>query len=166
MKLMPEKNPRDAASTASSNLTRMSLVFVAMAGVIAFYIGTGRVQLNDPVELTTRISQPATWTQAGPVTLDVAVTLANNTEEPLPLEVASQCETFRWFLTDAEQNFVQSQRGEETCVEVPVRGELEGKHTISGNYTLTLDPSRVKPGDYILFLKYWGHETREPVTID
>jgi hypothetical protein len=163
---MSDNNRRDAADKAGSNLTRMSLVFLAMGGVIAFYIGTGRVQLNDPVELTASISQPNTWTETGPLALDVSVTLANNTEEPLPLEVASQCDTFRWFLTDEDQNFVQSQRGEETCVEVPVRGELEGKHTISGNYTLTLDTSRVEPGNYILFLKYWGHELREPITID
>ncbi|MBO6633427.1 hypothetical protein [Parvibaculum sp.] len=163
---MSDNNRRDAADKAGSNLTRMSLVFLAMGGVIAFYIGTGRVQLNDPVELTASISQPNTWTETGPLALDVSVTLANNTEEPLPLEVASQCDTFRWFLTDEDQNFVQSQRGEETCVEVPVRGELEGKHTISGSYTLTLDTSRVEPGNYILFLKYWGHELREPITID
>ncbi len=163
---MSENNPRDAASKAGSNLTRMSLVFLAMGGVIAFYVGTGRVQLNEPVELTASVSQPNTWTEAGPLPLEVGVTLANNTQEPLALETGSQCDIFRWFLTDEDQNFVQSQRGEETCVEVPVRGELEGNHTISGNYTLTLDTSRVKPGDYILFLKYWGHEIREPITID
>jgi len=163
---MSDNNRRDAADKAGSNLTRMSLVVLAVAGVIVFYIGTGRVSLSEPVELTANISQPNTWTETGPLSLDVGVTLANNTEEPLALETSSQCDIFRWFLTDEDQNFVQSQRGEETCVDVPVRGEIEGKHTISGNYTLTLDPSRVKPGDYILFLKYWGHERREPITID
>lgn len=163
---MSENHRRDAADKAGSNLTRMSLVFLAMGGVIVFYVGTGRVQLNDPVELTASISQPNTWTETGPLSLAVGVTLANNTEEPLALETGSQCDIFRWFLTDGDQNFVQSQRNEETCVEVPVRGELEGKHTISGDYTLTLDPSRAKPGDYILFLKYWGYELRENVTID
>lgn len=162
----PHIPPETAAEKARSNLTRMSLVFLAMAGVIAFYIGTGRVQLNEPVELTARIAQPTSWSQTGPLTLDVVVTLANNTDEPLPLEVASQCDIFRWFVTDGDRNFVQSQRNEETCVDVPVRGELEGKHTISGEYSLSLDPARMPRGDYILFLRYWGHEIREPVTID
>ncbi|MEQ8378163.1 hypothetical protein [Parvibaculum sp.] len=163
---MSDNNRRDAAARAGNNLTRISLVFLAVAGVIVFYVGTGRISLSEPVELTANISQPNTWTETGPLSLDVTVTLANNTEEPLALETGSQCDIFRWFLTDEDQNFVQSQRGEETCVEVPVRGELEGNHTISGNYTLPLDTSRVKPGDYILFLKYWGHERREPITID
>jgi hypothetical protein len=32
-------------------------------------------------------------------------------------------------------------------------------------FVLDLDPSRVRPGDYLLFLRYWGHEATEPVTI-
>ncbi|MBX3447349.1 MAG: hypothetical protein KF765_11400 [Parvibaculaceae bacterium] len=162
---MPSRDPNEAALNARSNLIRMSLVFMAMAGVIAFYIGTGRVQLNDPVELTVQVTQPRSWTEAGPLTLAVNVTLANNTGEAMPLEIDSQCKIFRWFLTDRDQNFVQSQRGDEACVDVPMRGELEGKHSISGEYELELDPSRVKPGDYILFMNYWGNERREPVTI-
>ena len=47
-----------------------------------------------------------------------------------------------------------------------MQGNLEAKHNISGEFTLTLDPARVKPGRYILFMRYWGHEHREPVTID
>lgn len=163
---MSGKTPKDAASAASSNLIRMALVVLAMAAVIAYYIGTGRVQLNEPVELTARIAQPATWTAAGPLTLTVGVTLANNRDEPLQLETSSQCNIFRWFLTDDNRDFIQSQRADDACIEVPVRGELEGNHTISGEYTLTLDPARVKPGDYIIFLNYWGHELRQPLTIN
>ena len=161
---MSAKDPNEAAQNARSNLVRMSLVFVAMAGVIAFYVGTGRVQLNEPVELTANVTQPRSWTETGPLTLAVSVTLANNTGEAMPLEIGSQCNIFRWFLTDRDQNFVQSQRGDEACLDVPMRGELEGKHSISGEYTLELDPARVKPGDYILFLNYWGIERLEPIT--
>lgn len=163
---MSVKPPKEAASLASSNLIRMALVVLAMAAVVAYFLGTGRVQLNEPIELTARISQPKTWTEAGPLTLNVGVTLANNREEPLPLETSSQCSIFRWFLTDDDRNFIQSQRGDDACIEVPVRGELEGNHTVSGEYTLTLDPARVKPGQYILFLNYWDHELREKVTIN
>src|SRR5690554_744372 len=163
---MSEKSPKEAAGIASSNLIRMALVVLAMAAVVAYYIGTGRVQLNEPIELTARIAQPATWTDAGPLTLTVGVTLANNQDEPLQLETSSQCNIFRWFLTDDNRDFIQSQRADDACIDVPVRGELEGKHTISGEYTLTLDPARVKPGDYIIFLNYWGHELRQKLTIN
>lgn len=144
----------------------MSLVFMAMAGVIAFYVGTGRVQLNEPVELTATVSQQQKWTESGPLALKVNVTLANNTGEPMPLEAANTCEIFRWFLTDEDRNFVQAQRDEEVCIAVPVRDQLEGKHQVSGEYELALDTSRVKSGRYILFIKYWGNELREPVTLD
>lgn len=164
--MMPPKDPKEAAKNAGSNLVRMSLVFMAMAGVIAFYIGTGRVQLNDPVELTAHVSQQKAWTESGPLALKVNVTLANNTGEPMPLEAANNCEIFRWFLTDEDRNFVQAQREEEVCIAVPVRDQLEGKHQVSGEYDLSLDTSRVKPGRYILFIKYWGNELREPVKID
>jgi hypothetical protein len=163
---MSAKDPNEAAQNARSNLIRMSLVVMAMTGVIAFMIGTGRVQLYDePIELTVQVTQPRSWTEAGPLILAVKTTLANNTGEAMPLEIGSQCNIFRWFLTDRDQNFVQSQRGDEACLDVPMRGELEGKHSISGEYTLELDPARVKPGDYILFMNYWGNERREPITI-
>ncbi|MBC7103464.1 MAG: hypothetical protein H5U13_09645 [Parvibaculum sp.] len=162
---MSMNNPDSAAEKARSNMMRLGLVAVAMAGVIAFYVLTGRVDLNEPVELTACVTQPATWTESGPLTLGVAVTLANNTDEPLPLSLASQCDIFRWFLTDEDQNLVQSQRSDEPCVDLPMQGNLEAKHNISGEFTLTLDPARVKPGRYILFMRYWGHEHREPVTV-
>ena len=163
---MSMSNPDSAAAKARSNMMRLGLVAVAMTSVIAFFVLTGRVDLNEPVELTARVTQPATWAESGPLTLGVAVTLANNTEEPLPLSLASQCDIFRWFLTDDDRNLVQSQRNDEPCVDLPMQGNLEAKHNISGEFTLTLDPARVKPGRYILFMRYWGHEHREPVTID
>lgn len=163
---MSGKDPKDVASEASSNLIRMALVVLAMVGVVVYFISTGRVQFNEPVELTARIAQPTTWTETGPLTLTVGVTLVNNQDEPLQLETSSQCNIFRWFLTDDNRDFIQSQRADDACIDVPVRGELEGKHTISGEYTLTLDPARVKPGDYIIFLNYWGHELRQKLTIN
>ena len=163
---MSTNDPDSAAARARSNLIRLSLVVLAMTGVIAFYLGTGRVDLRDPVEITARVTQPVTWTETGPLTLEVHVTLANNTDEPLPLSLPSQCDIFRWFVTDEDRNLVQSQRGDEPCVDVPMKGSLEAKHSISGEFTLSLDPARVKPGSYILFLRYWGHELREPITID
>ncbi|MEP2829202.1 hypothetical protein [Parvibaculum sp.] len=163
---MSRNGPESAAEKASSNMMRLGLVAVAMSGVIAFYVLTGRVELNDPVEVTARIAQPATWTANAPLTLNVAVTLANNTDEAMPLSLPSQCDIFRWFVADEDHNLVQSQRNDEPCLDVPMKGNLDAKTSISGEFTLTLDPARVKPGDYILFLRYWGYELREPVTID
>jgi hypothetical protein len=160
------ENPDSAAARARSNLIRLSLVALAMTGVILFFVGTGRVDLNEPVELTARITQPTTWTENGPLTLNVAVTLANNTDEAMPLSLPSQCDIFRWFVADEDHNLVQSQRNDEPCLDVPMKGNLDAKTSISGEFTLTLDPTRVKPGDYILFLRYWDHELREPITID
>lgn len=158
--------PSDPVGEASRNMMRIALVVLSIVGVIAFFIVTGRVELNEPVELTVTVTQPATWTADAPLELRVAPVLANNTDEPLPLQLSSQCDIFRWFVTDPDQNLVQSQRGDEPCVDLPVKGELEAKHTMSGDYTLKLDSTRVKPGDYILFIRYWGHELREPLTID
>ncbi|MAU59106.1 hypothetical protein [Parvibaculum sp.] len=163
---MSMNGPDSAAANARSNLIRLALVVLAMTGVIAFYLGTGRVDLRDPVEVTARVTQPVTWTQGGPLSLDVAVTLTNNTDEPLPLSIASQCDIFQWFVADEDMNLVQSQRGDEPCVDVPMRGSLDANHKISGEFSLSLDPARVKPGDYILFIRYWGHELRQPITID
>ena len=87
---MSTNNRESAAQKAQSNMMRLGLVAVAMAGVIAFYVLTGRVDLSEPVELTASVTQAATWTESGPLTLGVAVTLANNTDEPLPLSLASQ----------------------------------------------------------------------------
>ena len=163
---MSMNGPDSAAARARSNLIRLSLVVLAMTGVIAFYVVTGRVDLSEPVELTARVNQPTTWSENGPLTLDVAVTLANNTDEALPLSLPSQCDIFRWFVTDEDHNLVQSQRGDEPCVDVPMKGNLDPKTSISGEFTLSLDPARVKPGDYVIFMRYWGHELREPITID
>lgn len=165
--MMPSRDPSEAAQNARSNLIRMSLVFMAMTGVIAFMIGTDRVQLYDePVELTASVSQQQEWTESGPLDLKVNVTLINNTGDPIPLEAENNCAIFRWFLTDEDRNFVQAQRDEDVCIAVPMRDQLEGKHQVTDEYDLALDTSRVKPGRYILFIKYWGNELREPVTLD
>lgn len=163
---MSRTPPPDAAGEAGRNMMRFSLVVLAMVGVVMFFVVTGRVDMSEPVELTATVTQPATWNAAAPLELEVVLTLANNTEEALPLELPSQCEIFRWFLADKDKNLVQSQRDDEPCVDIPIKGALEPKHNMTGNYTVKLDPARVPPGDYILFIRYWAHELREPITIN
>ncbi|MCF8470677.1 MAG: hypothetical protein K9G30_07825 [Parvibaculum sp.] len=158
--------PHDPAGEASRNMMRIALVVLSMVGVVAFFVVTGRVEMNEPIELSAEVTQPRTHSEDAPLTLEIALILANNTDELLPLSIGSQCDIFRWFLTDEDQNFVQSQKDGEPCVDLPVKGNLEAKHQMTGSYTLKLDPHRVKPGDYILFVRFWGHELRQPVTID
>ncbi|ABS64486.1 hypothetical protein Plav_2879 [Parvibaculum lavamentivorans DS-1] len=163
---MAKRPTTEAAEEAGRNMMRFALVALAMVGVVMFFIVTGRVDMSEPVELTARLSQPATYSATSLTTLDVSLTLANNTDEALPLELRSQCDIFRWFVTDEDKNLVQSQRDDEPCVNLPVTGALEPKTNMTGNYTLNLDPTRVTPGDYILFIRYWGYEIREPLTIN
>jgi hypothetical protein len=100
------------------------------------------------------------------LTLNVDMRLQNNEEEGLPLKADSQCEIFRWFVADTENNLVQSQGSDGVCVDLPVTGFLDPKHALTSSYTLTLDPRRVRPGSYTLFIRFWGYELREPLTIN
>ncbi|MEX2248076.1 MAG: hypothetical protein WD671_00465, partial [Parvibaculum sp.] len=151
--------------TAGRNMMRIGLVAMSMVGVVTFFIVTGRVDLEEPLVVTATPVQVASWREDAPVKLDVEMKIANNSKEGLPLEAASQCEIFRWIVLDAESEFVQSQTGGEPCVELPVSGFLDPKHSLTGAYTLELDPTRVKPGEYRLLARYWGYEVRQPFTI-
>ena len=75
---MSTNNRESAAQKAQSNMMRLGLVAVAMAGVIAFYVLTGRVDLGEPVELTASVTQPATWTESGPLTLGASCAPGRN----------------------------------------------------------------------------------------
>lgn len=161
----PSRDPNDVADSAGRNMMRIGLVAMAVVGVVTFFIATGRVELDEPLVVTATPVQVGTWIAGAPVKLDVEVQIVNNSDEGLPLEVSSQCEIFRWIVLDAESEFVQSQSGGEACVEVPVSGFLDPKHSLTGAYTLELDPARVKPGEYRLLARYWGHEIRQPFTV-
>lgn len=163
---MSRPDPKQAAESAKQNLMRLAIVVFAVVGVMAFFILTGRVDLTEPIELKVAVTQPLSHRPAEPLELQVAISLVNNTEEPLPLALKSQCDIFRWFVTDKDQNLIQSQRHGEPCLDLPVNGELDAKHSMSGNYTIALDPQRITPGNYILFMRYWGYESRERLKID
>jgi hypothetical protein len=150
---------------AGRNMMRIGLVAMSMVGVVTFFIVTGRVDLEEPLVVTATPVQVASWRADAPLKLDVEMKIANNSKEGLPLEAASQCEIFRWFVVDTNDDLVQSQSGSEPCVELPVSGFLDPKHSLTGAYALELDPNRVKPGDYRLFARYWGYEVRQSFTI-
>lgn len=161
----PSRNP-DAAGEAGRNMMRIGLVAMAVVGVVTFFIATGRVELDEPLVVTATPVQVDPWHDGRePIRVDVEMKIANNSKEGLPLDVASQCEIFRWFVVDEADNLVQSQTEETPCIDMPVTGHLDPKHSLTGAYTLELDPRRVKPGSYRLFARYWGHEVRQPFDI-
>jgi hypothetical protein len=48
---------------------------------------------------------------------------------------------------------------------VTVSTYLEKNHAMNETFPVELDPKRVKPGEYLLFVRYWGHEANTPITI-
>ncbi|GEM_PF-1154850 len=162
----PSRDPNDVADSAGRNMMRIGLVAMAVVGVVTFFIATGRVELEEPLVVTATPVQVGTWVAGAPVKLDVEVKIANNSNEGLALEVASQCDIFRWIVLDAESEFVQSQAGGDACIDLPVSGFLDPKHSLTGAYALELDPKRVTPGDYRLLVRYWGYEVRRSFTIE
>ncbi len=166
MSRTPSPREPDAADTAGRNMMRIGLVAMAVVGVVTFFIVTGRVELDEPLVITATPVQVAPWREGAPVKLDVEMKIVNNSKDGLPLNVASQCEIFRWIVLDAESEFVQSQSDREACVDLPVSGFLDPKHSLTGAYALELDPTRVQPGEYRLLARYWGHEVRQSFTIE
>lgn len=166
MSRVPPSREPDAADTAGRNMMRIGLVAMAVVGVVTFFIATGRVQLDEPLVVTATPVQVEPWREDAPLKLDVEMKIVNNSDDGLPLEAASQCEIFRWIVLDAESEFVQSQGEGDACVDLPVSGFLDPKHSLTGAYALELDPKRVRPGDYRLLARYWGYEVRQSFTIE
>lgn len=151
---------RPPQADLGKRMMNQALVVLAMVGVIAFFIYSGNVEMDEPVSLTVETTQPA----GEPLRLNVAVKLTNNTKDGIALTVPTQCDVFNWFLTGKDKEFVQSKK-DETCAQQTVSTWLDAKHAMSENFVLDLDPARVKPGDYLLFLRYWGHEATAEVAI-
>ena len=65
-------------------MMRIALVVLSMVGVVAFFIVTGRVEMNEPIELSAEVTQPRTHSEVAPLTLEIALIRANNNDEQLP----------------------------------------------------------------------------------
>ncbi len=146
-------------------MMNQALAVLAMVGVIIYFLYAGNVQPDEPVTFGTTVTQASATAPGQPIKLDVALTLTNNTKDGIALTVPTQCEVFNWFLTDTDKEFVQSKNEEPDCPKQTVSTWLDGKHAMNETFTLDLDPNRVKPGTYLLFLRYWDHKTIERVTI-
>lgn len=154
---------QDRKDALSQRMMNMAVAMLAAVGVIAYFIYTGNVQPDEPVKLLVTTEQGAPAAN-GEIPLALTVRLENNTKDGMVLNAPTQCDVFRWFITNTNKEFVQSQ-ATGMCAQVVVTNYLEGNHAMTEKYTLALDPSRVKPGDYLLFVRYWGHELTQPLTI-
>lgn len=146
-------------------MMNQALVVLAMVGVIAYFVYSGNIQPDEPVTLSVETTQAEAAAPDRPIRLSVTLKLANNTKDGVALTVPTQCEVFNWFLTGKDKEFVQSKKDEAACPQQTVSTWLDAKHTMTETFVLGLDPARVKPGAYLLFLRYWGHELTKPVTI-
>lgn len=146
-------------------MMNQALAVLAMIGVIVYFVYAGNIEPDEPVTLTVATAQTENAVPGQPIKFNVTLKLANNTKDGVALTVPTQCEVFNWFLTGKDKEFVQSKKEEAACPKQTVSTWLDGKHTMNETFVLDLDPARVKPGDYLLFLRYWGHELTEPVTI-
>lgn len=159
---MTSQNQRDSLRR---NITLSSLVFLAVVGVIAYFIVTGKVDMGDPVRMEANVTQTVNYgpTQ-GPV-LQVEATVVNDQDETLPVQAKTQCKIFQWFLLDKDGALIEAQLPNPNCADVPATNFIEPHHKMTDKFTLQLDQRRVQPGDYVLFMRYWGHEGRQQVTI-
>jgi hypothetical protein len=146
-------------------MMNQALAVLAMVGVIAYFVYAGNIEPEETVSLEVTTGQTADAVPGQPIRLDVALKLANNTKQGIALTVPTQCDVFNWFLTGRDKEFVQSKKEDAPCAKQTVSTWLDANHTMNETFTLELDPARVKPGDYLLFLRYWGHEARKEITI-
>jgi hypothetical protein len=147
----------------SQRMMNMSFAMLAAVGVIAYFIYSGNVLPDEPVKLIVTAEQGAAMPDK-PIPLDVTVRLENNGKDGLALTAPTQCDVFRWFLTGTNKEFVEAQP-EGVCAQVTVANYLESHHAMTEKYTVALDQTRVHPGDYLFFVRYWGHEENIPLTI-
>ncbi len=148
----------------SQRMMNMSFAMLAAVGVVAYFIYSGNVQPDEPIKLIVTAEQGVAGADRQ-IPLNVTVRLENNTKDGLVLTAPTQCDIFRWFITDTSKEFVQAQTDTRLCAQVVATGYLDSHHALTEKYPLELDPKRVHPGDYLLFIRYWGHEESVPVTI-
>lgn len=146
------------------SMMNQAFVVTAMVLLIFYFVYTGKVQPDEPVTLEITATQ-GTTEPGKDIPVTVAVKLSNNTKEGMSLTVPTQCDTFNWFLTGPDKEFVQAKGTEDVCPKTAVSTWLEGEKAMQENFVLQLDPARVRPGEYKLFMRYWGHEMTQDITI-
>ncbi|MGV8995882.1 MAG: hypothetical protein ACOH12_02925 [Parvibaculaceae bacterium] len=163
---MPD--PKQAEPVVAKDLGRrmmnQALVISGMVFVVFYFVYTGKVAPDQPITLEVTTAQKA---PAPDKTIPVAVSLklSNNTKDGVSLSIPTQCDMFKWVLTDPAGEFVQAKGEGDNCPRTSVSTWLEGGKAMEEKFELMLDPQRVHPGDYKLHLRYWGHEQTQDLVI-
>jgi hypothetical protein len=147
-------------------MMNQALIVLVMIGIIIYFLYSGNVLPDDPVTLEVTTEQSAATAADAPIPFLVTVVLSNNTKEGMALTIPSECDSFDWFVTGTDNEFVQSEKEADDCPKQTVSTWLDGGKAMKETFTLPLDPRRVHPGDYILHMRYWGHETTKPIKIN
>lgn len=159
-------SPEDQRSSLRRTVSLSSLVMLSVVGVVAYFIYTGKVDMGDPVRMDASVEQTVDYgPDRGPV-LSADVTIVNDTDETLTVQSETQCKIFQWFLLDMDGALIEAQLPDPNCADVPATNFIEPHHKMTDNFTLELDRRRVQPGDYVLFMRYWGYEGRQRITIE
>ena len=146
-------------------MMNQALAVLAMVGVIVYFIYSGNVELDEPVVFEVTATQSTAAGTANVIPITLALRLTNMSKEGAALTVPSQCNTFNWFLTGLDNEFVQSMADEGECKKQTVSTWLDTNKAMEETHVLALDPKRVHPGEYRLHVRYWGHETTKDITI-
>lgn len=154
------------AQDIGRRMMSQALVALAICAVIVYFIYSGNVELDDPISLKIALTQGAPAKPGDAIPLTVDITFANNTEEGIALTSPSQCDVFNWFLTGTDREFVQSKEEPVDCPKQTVTTWLDSKHAMKESFTIALDPNRAHPGNYLFFVRYWGHENIENLKIE
>lgn len=162
---MAASPPPVQPSDLGQRMINSSIAIVAIVGVIAYFVYTGAVEPDEPVQLSVVATAADAATPGKPIAVDIALTLENGGKEGIALTAPTPCDVFRWFLTDTNNEFVQSQTDAEVCAQVTVSAYLEARHAMKETFPIKLDPARVKTGEYRIHVRYWGHEAEAPVVI-
>ncbi len=158
---MASSTPQDLGK----RMMNQALAVLAMVGVIVYFVYSGNVELDEPVVFEATTSQGAAAGTADAIPVTLALRLTNLSKEGAALTVPSKCETFNWFLTGLDNEFVQSQADAADCPKQSVSTWLDANKAMEETQILPLDPKRVHPGEYRLHLRYWGYELVKDITI-
>lgn len=153
------------AQDIGRRMMSQALVALSICAVIVYFIYSGKVELDDPISLKVALTQGELAKAGDAIPLTIDITFANNTDEGIALTSPSQCDVFNWFLTGTDREFVQSKEEPADCPKQTVTTWLDAKHAMKESFTVALDPQRVHPGNYLLFVRYWGHENIENLKV-
>lgn len=137
------------------------MIWIAFVGAVAYSARNGGFDfLADEVSLNLEPNRD-TVSLAGnePATIEIKITLKNNTAKSAALTAASACRVFRWQIFSRSGEMMQSKAADDKCPDTPVSAGLGSGQQLQEIYAINLAKTRYKPGtDYQVRIWYWGYE--------